>query len=627
MCGIVGGLYFEKTIDKNLCINMNNSIKHRGPDDEGFLFINTATKNYNQMSGQDTINCLKNKYKSIEKISYVDYNLFLAQRRLSIIDLSELGHQPMCNEDSTIWLVFNGEIYNYAEIRNELLAVGHIFKSNTDSEVIIHAYEEWGEKCLDKFNGMWAFALYDLNNNIMFLSRDRFGVKPLYYYNDKEKIIFASEIKAILSDKSYKREQNDKVINKFLQSGIFDDSHETFFEKIYQLEPSHYMIIKDNEMSVHRYFNIEDNVELTDFEEAKDKFFSYFYDSVKLRLRADVPIGTLLSGGLDSSSIVSMIRYHFSKENCINEINTFSSIFSNKKFDEQKYIDEVNSEKKCKGHKIETNPLNLEADIENLIYTQEEPFGSLSIYAQWNVMNLVSKTDVKVLLDGQGADEILAGYEPYYFPYFRYLFKKRKFKKLKREVHIYLTTYNKSKSKVEVFSRIIYNCLTNLFKNANRKLLRKGQIDRKKKFEDPLKDELYNALNCSLRQLLHYEDRNSMAFSIESRVPFLDYKLVQYLFLIPNEFKINNGITKHIMRESLNDLLPKKIKDRKDKMGFVTPQEVWQRNELKDYFTRVLNSDRFKSRKYYKKLDLDKDDYLKVWRYINVELWMRMFID
>lgn len=627
MCGITGGLYFKGVVDSELCVNMNNSIRHRGPDDEGYLIINTMDKKLELRSGRDTIESFRKIHNSVEYNFDIKPNLFFGHRRLSILDLSELGHQPMCNEDRSIWLTYNGEVYNYLEIKDELERLGHKFKSKTDSEVIIHAYEEWGYQCLNRFNGMWAFAIYDFNKDILFLSRDRFGVKPLYYYIDNTKIIFASEIKAVLQDKSYIRKENEKVVNRFLVGGVLDDSNETFFKGIYQLEPGNYLVVKDNQIEITRYYDIPNNTAKYDFEQAKQKFFDIFYKSIDLRLRSDVPVGTLLSGGLDSSSIVSMVHHQFKTNNNDNKINTFSSVFSNKIYDEQEYIDEVNDKKNCIANKIEAKPDNLENDIEKLIYIQEEPFVSLSIYAQWNVMKMVSNTGVKVLLDGQGADEILAGYGPYYVPFFVSLIREGKFIKLLREEKAYFKYYNKCESMLRVNLKIFFESLPSSVKNTIRSMIGKNKKNYYTKFNDGLKDELYNSLTYSLRQLLHYEDRNSMAFSIESRVPFLDYTLVEFLFSIDNEYKINNGETKYIMREALKDILPDKIRNRKDKMGFVTPQEVWQKDELKDFIDDVLKSSSFKNRRFYQKLDINNEDFLKVWRYVNLELWMRMFID
>lgn len=622
MCGIVGAVNFKSTVDIRLINRMNNAIKHRGPNDEGYLLLNAHTKKYEIRSGIDTVKYYKDNYLSIDSTTKDDYNVAFGHRRLSILDLSELGHQPMSNENQSIWITFNGEIYNYEELKEELLKLGHVFKSNTDTEVIIHAYEQWGEECLKKFNGMWAFALFDFNKEMIFCSRDRFGVKPFYYYLDDSKFVFASEIKAILEDKSIKREVNDDIAYDYIRRARQDHTNKTFFKGIYQIEPSSYMTISKGEAKVARYYNIGDFSSNENLENSKDTFLSLLEDSIKLRLRSDVPFGSALSGGLDSSSIVSLVDSILKKQNSKEKSHTFSSVFDNKKYDEQEYIDAVNEEKGCIPHKISPKAEDLIHDIKKLVYLQDEPFGSLSIYAQWSVMKLVSQTDVKVLLDGQGADEILAGYSDSYDDYMCDLIKQFNFSKIVKEL--------KARKKYigvpihKSLGRIAYASIP-----ENIKAIYRGKNFKvKKMYKSKLKNGLYYMLcKYNLPSYLHYEDRNSMSFSIESRVPFLDYRLVEFAFSLPNKYKINEGTTKYIMREALEGILPEKVRDRKDKMGFVTPQVVWQENELKQFMEDVINCDKFKARKYFNKIDFNKVDPYTTWRCVNMELWMEEFID
>lgn len=622
MCGIVGCVNFKCNMDLRLINQMNDSIKHRGPDDEGYLLINTNLRKCEIRSGVDTVKCYKEKYSNIQVNTGDFYNVAFAHRRLSILDLSELGHQPMCNEDESVWITFNGEIYNYEELKKELTGYGHVFRSNTDTEVIIHAYEQWGEECQKKFNGMWAFALCDLKKNIVFCSRDRFGVKPFYYYVDDNKFLFASEIKAILQDKSIKREVNDEIAYDYLKRGRLDHTNQTFFKGIYQIEPSSFIIVSNGNIKISSYYDIDDVEFNEDMEKSKKMFLDLLKDSVKLRLRSDVPFGSALSGGLDSSSIVSIVDGILKDENSKERPHTFSSVFDNKKYDEQEYIDIVNSEKNCIPHKISPDVDTLINDIKKLVYMQDEPFGSLSIYAQWNVMKLVSQTDVKVLLDGQGADEILAGYSDSYDDYLCDLIKKFSFSKLIKELKA-----RKKYSRVPVcrsLKQIVYASIP-----ENIKAIYRGKnFKTKKKYSSRLKNGLYYMLRkYNLPSYLHYEDRNSMAFSIESRVPFLDYRLVEFAFSLSNCYKINDGSTKYIMREALKGVLPEKIRERKDKMGFVTPQEVWEKNELKPFMDNVTNSKKFKERKYFKGIDFSNIDPYLSWRCVNMELWMEEFID
>src|SRR3972149_3015976 len=320
MFGIAGILNFtDKAIRKETVREMSESLYRRGPDDEGF---------------------------------YLDGRIALIHRRLSIIDLSSAGHQPMCNEDNTLWLTYNGEIYNYKELTSELKMHGHIFRSMTDSEVIIHAYEEWGENCLKKFNGMWAFALWDSRKRQLFCARDRFGIKPFYYFLDENRFIFASEIKPILTDKTIPCGPNDRVIFDYLayeNNDYIDHTEETFFHGIKRLMPAHYMVVNSRgDISHSRYWDLDPNERIDEIsdEDAAQRFYNLFEDSIRLRLQSEVPLGTCLSGGLDSSSIVCMANRLIFDNGVDPEIigerqKTFSACFTDKACDERDFINEV----------------------------------------------------------------------------------------------------------------------------------------------------------------------------------------------------------------------------------------------------------------------------------------------
>jgi len=613
MCGINGFTWK----DESLIEKMNHSLRHRGPDDQNI---------------------------------YVDDNISLGHCRLSIIDLSFAGRQPKSNEDGSIWIIFNGEIYNFQEIRAILEKNGHKFSSNTDTEVIVHAYEEWGTDCVERFNGMWAFAIYDKSRNIIFFSRDRFGVKPLYFYRHEKGLVFSSEIKGLLQH-NITRVPNDKAVYDFLILGFVDHLPETFFQGIDRLMPGESMIyeLTRGTMKKFRWYDLDSKMMGTNKiseKEAAKKIRELFIDSVRYRLISDVPVGSCLSGGIDSSAIVYAMR----KLNETIEIKTFSLIFPGKKLDESEYINEVVKATKVEGNSVCPTTEDLIRDLNDLIQTQEEPFGSMSIYGQYKVMELAHENDMKVLLDGQGSDEIFAGY----FIYYKY--------------YLFESLFHLQTKEIEKTSKAIKNKLNDLILFPVMTILSKMGLSEgplknvwlsrmkylkgldKNKLANPLKDRgfdlnraLYSDLTrYSIPQLLRYEDKNSMRWSIESRVPFLDYRLVELAMSLPSCYKIRKGTTKYILRKALKDLVSDRILGRRDKIGFATPDVDWLISPaFNEMAKEILKSNKFKSRKYWAQDEvlhlvdehLGKDcnhrkNYSNVlWRIINVELWLRSFID
>lgn len=607
MCGINGFNWIDDIKIKN----MNDAIRHRGPDDEGI---------------------------------FVDKNISLGHVRLSIIDLSKAGHQPMSNEDDTIWITYNGEIYNFNEIRCELIQKGHIFLSETDTEVIIHAYEEYGFNCINKFNGMWAFCIYDKNENILFLSRDRFGIKPLYYWFDGEEFIFSSEIKGILAH-NINMIPSKAAIFDFLYYNLYDHTEETFFENIKKLMPSNNLIfdLSKNSIRLQKYYDIEKERKSGKCDTQTIK--ELFQDSVKKTLVSDVPVGSCLSGGIDSSSIV--LTMNIVKPEI--KIKTFSLTFPGKKDDESMYQNEINSIVDADNYSTSPEPRELINDIYDLVYTQEEPFSGTSVYGQYKVMKLARQNNMKVLLDGQGADEILAGYHDFFAFYYLELLKDRKIIKLIKEIRDY---YSKSKSMLPVtylFLRLIPDFLKRIL-YVHKKVPYLSQhfvemydcrIDERWHIST-LEEALIKSISIySLPHLLRYEDKNSMRFSIESRVPFLDCRLVEYILSTPANCKIHNGITKYGFREAMKNILPDIIRCRYDKIGFSTPEDDWLNDVgVKEFILEIINSETFKNREYWDWLKV-KEMYMKmlnnkhsklfvgtdIWRCISVELWERVFFD
>ncbi len=588
--------------DAGLVRAMSESLAHRGPDGEGF---------------------------------HIDGRVGLAHRRLSIIDLSEEGAQPMANEDGSLRLIFNGEIYNYLELRDELVALGHRFRSVTDTEVILHAYEEWGRDCLQRFNGMWAFALFDARREELFCARDRIGVKPFYYTVADGSFLFASEIKALLVHPDVGRRPNDRALMAFLAWGVADHNEETMFSGILQLPPAHALIVRQGGIEgPFRYWDVEVNGEAasapgTD-EAAREGLRTLLTDAVRLRLRSDVPVGTCLSGGIDSSTLTVLINEILRAEapaSVGTRQNTFSVCFDDPRFSESRFMDVVVEATGVSSHRTSPDPARLWDDIGDLLYAQDEPFASLSIYAQYCVMRL-ARDSVKVVLDGQGADEQLAGYIAYQTSYIRGLLRERHLRQALGEIAGSMRHHR------GFFSWAVRQALV----RSDRRGLLRGEPPEVLRYQGSLAEVLKRELvSTNLPLLLHWEDRNSMAFSIEARVPFLDYRLVEYLASLPLDQKIRRGVTKYVLRGAIRDLVPDSIRCRMDKMGFVTPEEIWMKGELRPRVLDLFASQAFRMRPYW---DADAvaanyRDFLEgkapysteIWRIVCAELWLRKFFD
>jgi asparagine synthase (glutamine-hydrolysing) len=580
---------------------MSERLAHRGPDGEG---------------------------------SHICDNTGLVHRRLAIIDLSPDGLQPMTNEDNSLWLVFNGEIYNFVELHEELLKKGHTFYSRSDTEVILHAYEEWGHECLSRFNGMWAFALWDEKKKELFCARDRFGIKPFYYTKADGSFLFASEIKALLAHPGTGEQPDDEMLRVYLAWGVQDHCGRTMFDGISQLPPAHAMVVgKDGKTEPFRYWDAKVNPEITSGasdDEVASRLRSLLYDATRIHLRSDVPVGTCLSGGIDSSALTASINGIVKKEATGSvgaQQKTFSVVFPGTAYDESRYIDEIVAATAVDAAKTEPGPDQLRADLSRLVYMQDEPFGSLSIYAQYCVMRL-ARTKVKVVLDGQGADELFAGYLGYEASYIRGLIRQFHGKTALDEIFGCLKEHPGflSSAKKQVKTR------------EERRAFLTGNVPAIDRYGGSLDEVLHRELvSTNLPALLHYEDRNSMAFSIESRVPYLDVRLAEYAASLPLNQKIRAGVTKVALRAAIRDLVPESIRCRKDKMGFVTPEENWMKNELKSFMLDLFSSASFKNRPYWNAEEVGKS-YVRflenkaeyspeIWRAACAEIWLRMFID
>lgn len=587
MCGIAGVARLDnESVDAALFQEMLNLMKHRGPDDEGAVIIESGTGKFEERGGSDTPPELSLPDLRIQ--TSLRAGLVLGSRRLSILDLSANAHQPQKNEDRKIWVVFNGEVYNYRELKDELVKADHKFVSDSDTEVIVHGYEEWGiDLLLSKMMGMWGFALWDQSRKRLYLVRDRFGIKPLYYHSDDTQLVFASEIKAVRA--MFPAKINDRRIAEFLWFKPYK-SDETFFGGINQVMAAHYLELDltTKNVKTKRYWQLlEANpfYEKTDFTEAAKKFYEFFEQSIKLHMRSDVPVGTCLSGGLDSSSIVCLSQKLLRKgaltekglENT-KTFRTFSSVPQEKRISEVPYIEEVVQHSNVEPHFTTPTFDDFMNDFDELVAIHDEPFHDPSVYMQYRVIKLAKENGIKVLLDGQGGDECLAGYQRYLRDYLKDLIRERK----------YLKALLNFVGTLDLTAPFFWRYFRKRFGTRQRALDEIVTVE--KPPERPLEYETnnlanrlrYDLLAGSIIELLKYEDMNSMAFSIESRVPFLFHPMIEYLFKLPMSTKINGKWTKYILREAMRGILPEKVRMRRSKLGFPAPSEEWAKKLIRD---------------------------------------------
>jgi asparagine synthase (glutamine-hydrolysing) len=594
---------------------MMSIMKHRGPDDEGV---------------------------------FIEENVGLGFVRLSIIDLSPAGHQPMFSHDDRYVIVFNGEIFNYPELRDDMKSKEHSFRTGSDTEVLLAAYIEWGEECLHKFNGMWAFVIYDRLEKKIFAARDRYGIKPFYYLQTLDFIAFASEIPPLLSLAEDKPEPDNQSIYDYLVFNRTDQTERTFFTEVKKLQHGHCMSfrIEDSrfkiQSSIKKWYDLRERVSSTEGFNDPSEFRELFSSSVGLRLRSDVPVGVCLSGGLDSSSIVSVLLKDYQKR----DLNTFSAVYQKgQSGDESEFISEYTKQVSQMFYTTPTAETLLK-DIPDFVRAHGEPIPTTSPYAQFKVMEL-ARQNVVVTLDGQGADEELAGYHYFFGFYFKELLTHFKWLLLLREMSAYFTNH-RSLFGLGTFG---YFLLPSVLKNKTR-VAEKGYLnhDFVQNYagtnsitsglysSGTLHEALLDHFEYKLEHLLKWEDRNSMWFSLEARVPFLDYRLVEKTLALPSEKVIHGGMTKFILREAMKDTLPEKIRTRKDKIGFETPQAEWFRKPgFQKFIFDILNSDSFRSRNliipgvaeriYQNHVNGKTDISKEIWKWIHLEMWFREYFD
>ena len=584
MCGIAG-LVALRPLDLSAVAEMTRVQAHRGPDGRGHAFF----------GADGSIPFLSPSAE--ENAARRPYSVAFGHVRLSIIDRSDGGHQPMSYGDGRYWITYNGEIYNYRELRSELQALGLRFDSESDTEVILAAYAQWGTECFSRFNGMWALVIWDAVERILVLSRDRFGVKPLHIACEANRLVFASEIKAVLSAQSGRPRANRSAVHDYLLYGTSNAGNETFFEGVSAFPPASYAIVRpDESLAVFpvRFWRLDPELELDmTYEDACGRFRELLLSSVQFRMRSDVSVGACLSGGLDSSSIVCLMR----ELEPAAFIHTFTARFPEAQYDEGSWAKLAANCARAQWHVSVPTEAGYLAEVDQLLWHQEEPYTTTSLYAQWLVMKQARENGIPVLLDGQGADEILGGYKKFYVFHILSLLKRGQVLGAGKELAMLLRNgdrgYLRWREAVRYMPRFMQpSCgsaeafLTPTLRtvgDASSVQLGVGRSLRERQVSD--------LTSYSVPSLLRYEDRNSMAWSIESRVPFLDYRLAEFALGLSVSHKLREGRTKALLRTSLRNSVPDKILDRRDKMGFVTPQSVWMKNGVGAMMERVIADD------------------------------------
>lgn len=618
MCGIAGFVNLKNPpfIKKNHLKKMIDTIKHRGPDGQGY---------------------------------FLDKNVGLGHCRLAIIDLT-FGHQPMNSANGQYWITYNGEIYNYLELNKQLKAKGYKFKTASDTEVLLYMYQEYGPKCLSFLNGMFAFAIWDKKKKQLFAARDRFGIKPFYYFYQNKKLVFASEIKAILKIMPQLAQLNPIGLNEYL-TFQFCLQETTLFKQIKKLPPACFLTFANNNFKIKKYWQLSFQIN----HEKKEEYFcnqtlKLIKKAVKIRLRSDVAIGTYLSGGLDSSLITAL-----ASKDCPYQLKTFTGYFNQPGFSELDWAKKMAKSCQTKNFQVKISSNDFIKSIEKLIYFMDEPAAGPGLFPQYYVSKLASK-HVKVILGGQGGDEIFGGYVRYLLLYLE-KFLKKSFSGSSNQLSSLLPGLSALKSYLPLVN---YFWQKDLFASNKKRYFR--LINRSQDFKSLIKNDIFADYKTNLKQkfnqaflmpkktsllnqmthfdisnslpaLLQVEDRVSMAASIETRVPFLDHHLVEFTASIPTSIKFKNGQLKYLLKQLAKQILPEKIAGRKDKMGFPVPLTSWYKNDLETFVKDILLGKTtkkrgiFKTKKISSLLKQPAHFDRQIWAMVCLELWFRNFID
>ncbi|WP_213044355.1 asparagine synthase (glutamine-hydrolyzing) [Nitrospira defluvii] len=573
-------------IERSAVERMADSLFHRGPDDSGI---------------------------------YLDASVGMGFRRLSILDLSEAGHQPMVTADQQCVLVFNGEIFNYVELRAELRTLGYEFRSSGDSEVLLAAYREWGRECLARLNGMWAFVIYDRRRRCLFGSRDRFGVKPLYVSREGGVVQFASEIKALRASGYLRTGINWKTAAAFLLEGRLDSQAETFYEGIEEIPPgSGFEVGLDGTWQQWLFWSLE-SLSPTIVENPADTFADLFEDSVRIRMRSDVPVGVCLSGGLDSTAIICAAARQQGEGGARSREALQAFCYMAKEFDESRYIADTLAQTHAQLRQLETSPSELWSDLQKLLWFQDEPVHTMTAVVGYQLMRLAASHGIRVVLNGQGADETIAGYSSYFQDYWVSLIQRGRVGDAWRAITEYSQAHGGSAS--QRFKEAVVRCVSwklhkvHAYRNWAQ-ARRQARLRENRWYSHELLSyagsgaaatpvaTLSHALKQSivsapLPLYLRIEDRNSMAHSVEARLPFLDYRLVSFVCGLPDEWKVRGPWNKYVLREGMRGRMPESVRGRVDKMGFPTASKKWFAHDLYEPLRDVLASQTVRERGIY----------------------------
>lgn len=594
MCGIIGTI--GSALPEQTMLTARDVLAHRGPNDAGLYYQPSA-------------------------------GVALGHRRLSIIDLSTAGHQPFMSSDGRFTLIFNGEIYNYLEIKEEL-AAGYDFKTKTDTEVLLAAYIRWGEKCLNKFNGMYAFAVWDREKKILFAARDRLGIKPFYYHQFGDgSLSFASEIKGLLA-LGVKAQANEQAIFDYLYYGLYDHGEETFFAGIKTLPAGHFLLWQNNKLTIKPYWDLAErrpaNLPAT-YQEAQERFRELLTDAIRLQLRSDVPVGVNLSSGVDSNSL-----YHYAVAVSGLPLHTFSMCMKSSEFDECGLIEELlQPNARPYWHRILIKPAEVFRRAVWMNEVQGEPYGGIPTMAFALLHQEAKAQNVTVLLQGEGVDEMLAGYQYHQLAY------QKDLAEAAGQASALLDRADAKHDMTMIRSATLIDAdiLDESFVNQYRQ--------RDLNFAAPFSSHLLNAQYGNLRytklpRVLRFHDHTSMAYGRELRVPFLDHRLVEFCFHLPAEYKIRGYLQKAILRESMADIVPTAVSS-KLKQDFGAVQTGWFRQYFKKEILDLLHSASFRARPWWdhEKLGKKVDDFFQgrvnnsffIWQCFNLEIWHQRFIE
>lgn len=597
MCGIAGifQLKDSQRDEQQIAnlVSMTRAMRHRGPDDEGYIYL-SKSDGIQHLYGVEShvANVMHGLHSVVADLnSKIISKVAMGHRRLSILDLSQSGHQPMASSDGRYWIAFNGEIYNYIELRDELRTFGYNFSSNSDTEVVLNAFSLWGVDCFNRFNGDWALLIYDLEENSVVVSRDRFGIKPLYFAKTHDRIVFSSEIKGLLAHHDLNPIPDLSYLGNYLKHGASEWCEETPFSGVFRFPIASYAKIdlnKDHMAYVPvKYWELECNdshVRFSDIEaqEYASQYYDLLLDAVRIRLRSDVSVGCSLSGGLDSSSIVYLVNEILSSQAGDLKPRTFSLTFEEKEhrsFDESAFVELLDRQLSINTKKTSLSQVDSLECLKKIIYFWESPPDGLGL-AGFVTTKLARDSGFKVTLDGQGADEQLAGYRGYFGAYLKGIAGPKRL----AEAFFLLTLHARSRAAIREI------CLALLPSTVARIIRAFFSLSSRSLGNSNLNQVLKKSISTGLVNLLHYGDSRSMSFSIESRMPFMDHRLVEFNAKVPAAYKIHRGWTKYYARLAFRNRLPNEIVWRKDKIGWAVPYRSLFRNELGDISKQLMSN-------------------------------------